>query len=98
MICTVAEWTVKEGRVDDFERRWQELADGLIPDYPSLTFRLFRDHANPRRFVGLTEGWRNFEQVETVQSLPGYQNSVAAIWRVVDGGETATLELAVEIS
>jgi quinol monooxygenase YgiN len=98
MICTLAEWIAKEGRVEEFERRWQELADALAPDYPNLTFRLLRDRANPRRFIGLTEGWRNTEQVAAVQSLPGYQDSVAALWRVVDGGETATLELAVEIS
>ena len=98
MICTVAEWIVKEGRIEEFERRWQELADALVPEYPNLTFRLLRDQANPRRFVALTEGWRNAEQVAAVQGLPGYQDSLSALWRVVDGGETATLELAVEIS
>jgi len=98
MICTVVEWMVKEGRVDDFERRWQELADALAPDFPNLTFRLLRDHANPRRLVAQTEGWRNVEQVAEVQSLPSYQDAVTALWRLVESGETATLELAVEIS
>jgi quinol monooxygenase YgiN len=98
LICTAAEWVVKGGREEEFERRWQELANALVLQYPSLTFRLLRDHAEPRRFVAFTEGWRNTEQVEEVQSLPSYQDALTTLWRVVESGATSTLELAVEIS
>ena len=98
MICTVGEWVVKKGRRKEFERRWQELANALVLDYPDLTFRLLRDQGDPWRFVALTEGWRTTEQVGEVQSLPGYQDALTKLWRVVESGETSTLELAVEIS
>jgi quinol monooxygenase YgiN len=98
VICTAGIWMVKEGREDDFARRWQESADGLILDYPHLKFRLLRDRANRRRFVSLGEGWRNVEQVEEVRELPSFQDSMTVIWRLLESGEMSTLELAVEIS
>jgi quinol monooxygenase YgiN len=98
VICTLGTWTAKEGREDEFTRRWEESADSLALDYPNLKFRLLRDPTNPRRFVSLGEGWRNVEQVEEVQSLPNYQDSMSALWRVLDSGEMSTLELAIEIS
>jgi hypothetical protein len=33
-----------------------------------------------------------------VQELPSYQDAMSAIWRVLESGETSTLDLAVEIS
>ncbi|TML47421.1 MAG: hypothetical protein E6G11_10170 [Actinobacteria bacterium] len=98
MICTAGIWTVKEGREEEFSRRWEESVDALVLDYPDLTFRLLRDRENPRRFLSLGDGWRTMEQVEEVQSLPSFQDSQAAIWRVLESGETSTLELAVEVS
>ena len=98
MICTVGAWVVKKGRAQEFERRWQELANALALDYPNLTFRLLRDQADARRFLAITEGWRTTEQVEEVQARPSYQDALTALWRVVESGEMSTLELAVEIS
>jgi quinol monooxygenase YgiN len=98
VICTLGIWTTKAGREAEFTKRWEESADSLALDYPNLKFRLLRDPTNPRRFVSIGEGWRNTEQVEEVQSLPSYQDSMTALWRVLDSGETSTLELAIEIS
>jgi len=98
VICTVGTWVVRKGRERDFERRWQELANALALDYPNLTFRLYRDHDDARRFLALIEGWRTHDQIEAVQGLPGYQDALTALWRVLESGETSTLELAVEIS
>ena len=98
MICTLGTWTAKKGREDEFTKRWEEGADSLALDYPNLRFRLLRDRTNPRRFVSLAEGWRNAEQVEEVQSLPSYQDSMTTLWRVLESGEMSTLELAIEIS
>ncbi|TML21573.1 MAG: hypothetical protein E6G28_08315 [Actinobacteria bacterium] len=58
MICTAGIWTVKEGREEEFSRRWEESVDALVLDYPDLTFRLLRDRENPRRFLSLGDGWR----------------------------------------
>ena len=91
-------WIVKEGREGEFERRWQEGVDGVSLEFPDVKFMLLRDRENPRRFVSLGEGWRNPEQIEAARSTPAYQDSMAAVWRVLDSGEMSTLELVVEVS
>jgi quinol monooxygenase YgiN len=98
VICTTGIWTVKRGREDEFARRWQESADRVALDFPNVRFRLLRDHDNRQRFVSLGEGWRNHEQVQLAQSAPGYQDSMASIWRLLESGELSTLELVAEIS
>jgi heme-degrading monooxygenase HmoA len=98
VICTLGIWNVKDGREEEFARRWEESADSLILEYPDLKFRLLRDREDRRRFVSLGEGWRNLEQVEEVRELPSFQESMTSIWRLLDSGDLSTLELAVEIS
>jgi quinol monooxygenase YgiN len=91
-------WIVKQGREDDFARRWQETADSVSLDYPDVTFRLFRDHDDPRRFISLADGWRGAEQIEAAQSTPAYQDAMTSLWRLLESGETSTLDLAAEVS
>ena len=98
MICTSGTWLVKAGRENEFARRWEESASHLSLEFPDVTFRLLRDHDNPRRFMSFGEGWRNLEQVEAARSLPSFQDAMASMWRLLESGEMATLELAVEIS
>ena len=98
MICTSGIWTVKEGREDEFARRWQESADSISLNFPDLKFKLLRDRENPQRFVSLGDGWRNVEQVESAQSSPGFQDSMTSLWRLLESGETSTLELVSEVS
>jgi quinol monooxygenase YgiN len=98
VICTVGTWLVKEGREDEFARRWEESASSLALQFPDVTFRLLRDRDNPRRFMSMGEGWRNLEQVEQARSLPSFQDSMASIWRLLESGEISTLDLAVEVS
>ena len=87
MLCTAEIWNVKEGREDEFARRWEESASSLSREFPDVTFRLLRDRDDPRRFVSLGEGWRNVEQVEAARSLPGFQDSMASIWRMLEDGD-----------
>jgi quinol monooxygenase YgiN len=91
-------WIVKKGREDDFARRWQETADSVSLEYPDVTFRLLRDHENPQRFISLADGWRVAEQIEAAQSTPAYQDAMTSLWRLLESGETATLDLVAEIS
>ena len=91
-------WVVKEGREEEFTRRWQESTDQLALDFPDVKFMLFRDRENPRRFVSLGEGWRNADQIDVAQSTPQYQDAMASIWRVLDSGEVATLDLIASVS
>jgi quinol monooxygenase YgiN len=97
-VYTSAVWIVKEGREEEFERRWQEAVNGTSLEFPDVKFMLLRDRENPRRFVSLGEGWRNHEQIEAARSTPSYQDSMASVWRVIDSGEVSTLELVVEVS
>jgi quinol monooxygenase YgiN len=97
-VYTSGVWVVKEGREDEFTRRWQESADRLALDFPGVKFMLLRDRENPRRFVSLGEGWRNHEQIEAARETPGFQDTMASIWRVLDSGELATLDLIASVS
>ena len=98
MICTSGIWFVKEGRQEEFQRRWQESVDSAVIDYPEVKFRLLRDHGNPTRFVSFGEGWRTVEQVETMRETPAFQDSMSAIWRLLESGEMSVLELVAEVS
>jgi heme-degrading monooxygenase HmoA len=98
MLCTAEIWVVREGREDEFARRWEESASNLSREFPDVTFRLLRDRDDPRRFVSLGEGWRNVEQVEEARSLPGFQDAMASLWRLLDDGDISTLDLVVEVS
>ena len=98
MICTFGIWNVKEGREDDFERRWQQGVNGAALDYPEVTFRLLRDRTSPRSCSRTAEGWRTVEQVEAMRETPDYQDFVAGLWRLLDSGETSTFELVAEVS
>ena len=89
---------MKDGRQDEFSRRWEESASHLSLEFPGVTFRLLRDREDPRRFISLGEGWRNVEQIEAARSLPSFQDAMSSIWRVIDSGDLATLDLVVEIS
>jgi quinol monooxygenase YgiN len=89
---------VKEGREEEFARRWQESADGMVLEVPGTRFKLLRDRANPRRFVSLGEGWHDAEQVEAVRESPGFQDAMVSIWRVLESGDMSTLDLVAEVS
>ena len=91
-------WIVKEGREDEFERRWQENADRLALEFSGVKFVLLRDRANPHRFLSLDEGWRNPEQIDAARSTPSYQDAMASIWRLLESGELSTFELVAEVS
>jgi quinol monooxygenase YgiN len=97
-VYTAGVWLVKEGREDDFARRWQESADSVSLDFPGVSFRLLRDRENPQRFVSLGDGWRNAEAVEAANNSPGFQDSMASIWRILESGEISTLDLIAEVS
>ena len=95
---TSAVFIVKEGREDEFARRWQEGADASALEFPNVKFRLFRDQENPRRFLSLEEGWRNAEQIEAARSTPDFQDAMTSIWRLLETGDISTLDLVASVS
>jgi heme-degrading monooxygenase HmoA len=97
-VYTSGVWVVKEGREDEFTRRWQESADRTALEIPGLKLVLLRDRENPRRFVSLGEGWRTADQIEASRSMPEFQDAMASIWRVLESGEMTTLDLIASVS
>jgi quinol monooxygenase YgiN len=97
-VYTSGVWVVKEGREDEFTRRWQESADRLALEFRGVKFMLWRDQENPRRFVSLGEGWRNRAQIDAARETPEFQDTMASIWRVLDSGEMTTLDLIASVS
>ena len=97
-VYTSGVWLVKQGREDDFARRWQESANAVALDHANVKFMLLRDRENPRRFLSLGEGWRNQEQIDAARSTPSFQDSMASIWRLLESGEMSTCDLVAEIS
>jgi len=97
-VYTSGVWIVKEGREDEFARRWQESADNLALNVPGVKFTLLRDRENPRRFISLGEGWRNAEQIEAARSTPDHQDAMTSIWRMLESGDLSTLDLVASVS
>jgi quinol monooxygenase YgiN len=97
-VYTSGVWVVKKGREDDFARRWQESSDSVSLEFPGVSFRLLRDRENPQRFISMGEGWRNAEQIEAARNSPSFQDSMTAIWRILESGEITTLDLVAEVS
>lgn len=91
-------WVVKEGREEEFARRWQESADRAALEFPGVTFRLLRDVEEPRRFVSFGGAWRNAEQIASARNLPSFQETMASIQDLLESSEIATYELVAEIS
>jgi heme-degrading monooxygenase HmoA len=98
VICTAGIWLVKEGREEEFTRRWQASADSIAVDTPGVSFKLLRDRDDPRRYVSLGEGWRTIEQIDSVRESPAFLDSMASIWRLLESGDLSTLDLVAEVS
>jgi quinol monooxygenase YgiN len=97
-VYTTGTWIVKAGREEEFARRWQESVDSVSLENPGISFKLLRDRENPRRYLSFGEGWRNPEQYDAVRESPGFQDSLASIWRLLESGEMTTFDLVAEIS
>ncbi len=66
-------WTVKDGREDEFARRWQESATASRSSSPTSRSRSYATTRTRRRFVSLGEGWRNLEQIEPPKLCPRFR-------------------------
>lgn len=95
---TSGTWTVKEGREDEFTRRWEDSVDKLVLEFPDITFRLLRNTENPRRFMSSGGPWKNPEQIEAARNLPSFQQAMADIQDLLEQGEISSYELVVEVS
>lgn len=85
-------WRVREGNEEEFVRCWGEWAEwsrrqGLVENA-----LLLRDTEDPQRFVSFGP-WESVGAIAGWRALPGYQERVDRLRRVVDGFEPRTLEV-----
>jgi quinol monooxygenase YgiN len=95
---TFGKWTAKEGREEEFARRWQESVDKLVLEFPDITFRLLRSTEDPRRFLSTGGPWKNAEQIEAARNLPSFQQAMSDIQALLEEGGISTYELVAEVS
>ncbi len=95
---TAGTWFVKEGREDEFARRWQESVDQLVLEFPDITFRLLRSTEDPRRFVSVGGPWRNAAQIDAARALPSYQAAMKDTEAMLESGGLSVYELVAEVS
>ena len=85
---TSGKWIVKEGREEEFARRWQESVDQLVLEFPDITFRLLRSTEDPRRFMSMGGAWRNAEQIEAARNLPSFKAAMSDIQGMLEGARS----------
>ena len=85
-------WRVTEGSEEDFVRRWSEWAEWTRRQGLVEVALLLRDTEDPRRFVSFGP-WESVASIAGWRALPGYQERVDRLRRVVDSFEPRTFEV-----
>ena len=97
MVYTHGTWQVKPGQEDEFVRRWHELADWTIANFPGARGTLLRDVAASSRFVSFGP-WPTAEHAERWRGSSGFAARVDRIRETLESFEPATLQLVAEVS
>jgi heme-degrading monooxygenase HmoA len=85
-------WRVKEGSEEEFVHRWSEWAEWSRRQGLVEIALLLRDTEDPRRFVSFGP-WESVAAIAGWRALPGYQERVDRLRRVVDAFEPHTFEV-----
>ena len=89
-------WRVKPERADDFVAAWTEFAEWTVANVEGTgRGTLLRDRDDPNRFVSIGP-WESLEAIDAWRELDGWKERIGRIREMLDGVETATLELVVE--
>lgn len=91
-VYTLAVWTVRPGREDDFVRLWTRLGERTLDSFPGAAGTLVRDRDNPRRFVSFGP-WASVEEVERWRSSPAFTETVAELRELLEAFEPGSYEL-----
>ena len=97
MVYTHGVWNVKPGQEAEFVRRWHELADWTIANFPGARGTLLRDVEDRTRFVSFGP-WPSAEHAERWRGAPEFATRVQRIRETLESFEPRTLQLVAEIS
>lgn len=95
-VYTLAIWTVKPGREDDFTALWTRLGERTLEDFSEARGTLLRDRERPNRFVSFGP-WRSVEQVEAWRASPAFRETVRELQEVLDDFQPGTFDLSRQI-
>ena len=77
---------------------WTELAEWTGREVPGSSWaKLLRDRSSPNRFISFGP-WESLNAIEGWRALPGWQERVEELRKVLDGFEPSTLELVAELT
>lgn len=77
-------WTVQEGREEEFISRWKEWltrSASSVPGFGSAS--LIRDTANPRHFVSMSE-WDDPKMRDSWKNSPEFAEGMASVRELTD--------------
>ena len=89
------EWVVKEGHEEEFVQLWLEFVDWSSAQGLRAKALLLRDIDDPLRFISFGP-WEGVDAIRSWRALPGFQERVASLHRVVDQIEPHALEVVAE--
>ena len=95
-VYTLAVWTVKPGREDEFVRGWRALAAGTKADFPAARGTLLRDRDRPNVFISFGP-WDSLDQVERWRTSDTFTARVGALRALLEDFAPHTMDLAVAI-
>jgi heme-degrading monooxygenase HmoA len=94
---TSGTWLVKDGEDDAFVLAWTEFVEWAREMPGSGTFRLVRDHDQPRRYLSFAP-WESFEAQRTWKELPEFPERIGRVRQHCESFEPSTLELVTRVS
>jgi heme-degrading monooxygenase HmoA len=95
-VYTLAVWTVRPGREDEFVTLWRELGDWTLNTFTEATGTLLRDRDAPNRFVSFGP-WDSLDTIERWRSSPEWQDVAGRIRNLLESFEPGTYDLVVHL-
>jgi heme-degrading monooxygenase HmoA len=90
-VYTLGIWTVREGREQDFQAGWKELARRTREDFPQATAVLLRDREVPNRFISVGP-WESLEQIGAWRASAAFTDTVGALRALLDDFSAHTMD------
>ena len=94
---TSGTWLVKDGEDDAFVEAWTAFVEWAREMPGSGTFRLVRDHDEPRRYLSFAP-WESFEAQRAWKELPEFPERIGRVRQHCESFEPSTLELVTDVS
>ena len=94
---TSGNWTVKEGKEEEFISRWTEFTEWSLTNAPGAeTFVLIRAASDPRRFTSFG-AWEDMASVTAWRDRPEFQERLAACRALCDDFQPTDSSLAAAV-